>query len=349
MRQWIRGLLDRIDRWLAPVAASHRALANAYYALINPRFRREMRLTAAGRAAFFANRNRAPIALLRRNIHRLEKGLTMRPRSAVFAEGYIAETVLAFQRLQASEHTDPETLRWANDVLEEYFSIVTATPTIETVKTQFESLSRPRTSRASSADNWSPRARDENVVSGVGYEQFLALCHQRRSTRWFLAKPVPHELVNQALEAALQAPSACNRQPFFYRVLLESTEAADVASIAMGTAGYAHQIPTLIVVIGDFSCFEHERDRHVPYIDGSLATMQLMLALETLGLASCPINWPDIEHLERRMAARLHLEPFHRPIMLLALGYPDPTGGIAYSAKKTPEQIQRPQSAVSDR
>jgi nitroreductase len=117
----------------------------------------------------------------------------------------------------------------------------------------------------------------------------------------------------------------------------------------MGTAGYAHQIPALIVVIGDFSCFEHERDRHVPYIDGSLATMQLMLSLETLGLASCPINWPDIEHLERRMAARLHLEPFHRPIMLLALGYPDPTGGIAYSAKKTSEQIQRPQSALSDR
>jgi nitroreductase len=117
----------------------------------------------------------------------------------------------------------------------------------------------------------------------------------------------------------------------------------------MGTAGYSHQIPALVVIIGDLSAFEHERDRHVPYIDSSLATMQLMLALETLGLASCPINWPDIEPLEQRMAKRLALKPFERPIMLLALGYPDPEGGIAHSAKKTPAQIQRHTAGTANR
>jgi nitroreductase len=107
----------------------------------------------------------------------------------------------------------------------------------------------------------------------------------------------------------------------------------------MGTTGYAHQIQSLVVLLGDWSCFEDERDRHLPYIDGSLAAMQFMLALETLGLASCPINWPDLEPLERKMEHELNLPPYIRPIMLIAVGYPDPDGGVAYSAKKSPESV----------
>jgi nitroreductase len=154
-----------------------------------------------------------------------------------------------------------------------------------------------------------------------------------------LQRHVPEDLIKKALLTALQAPSACNRQPFFFRYFDNPTDAARVASIAMGTTGYAHQIPALLVLLGDWSCFEDERDRHLPYIDGSLAAMQLMLALETLGLASCPINWPDLEPLERKMERELNLPPYIRPIMLIAVGYPDPDGGVAYSAKKSPESV----------
>ena len=349
MRQWIRAILERIDRRLAPLAAAHRLLANGYYALINPRFRRELRATIAGRAAYESSVSTAPTSLLRRNIHRLEKGLTMQPRSAVFAESYIEETVSAYARLCEVTDGDPESLRWAHDVLTEYFSVVDLTAKIANARDQFVACDQPSDTAVAYPERWSPKPREAGVVSGVTFDQFLLLCKQRRSTRWFLPKHVPASLLDQAIEAALQAPSACNRQPFVFRSLLQPEEAAEVASIAMGTAGYSHQIPALVVVIGDLSAFEHERDRHVPYIDGSLATMQLMLALETLGLASCPINWPDIEHLEQRMAKRLELRPFERPIMLLALGYPDPEGGIAHSAKKTPVQIQRRTAGTANR
>ena len=349
MRQTIRAILDQIDRRLAPLAAAHRLLANGYYALINPRFRRELTATIAGRAAYQSAVSSAPISLLRRNIHRLEKGLTMQPRSPVFAEGYIQETVSAYTRLRENAASDPETLRWAHDVLDEYFSVVGSTVEIARARDHFIACDHPIDTALAPQDRWSPKPREAGVASSVTFDQFLLLCKQRRSTRWFLPKRVPAELLDQAIEAALQAPSACNRQPFFFRSLLQPEEAAEVASIAMGTAGYSHQIPALVVVIGDLSAFEHERDRHVPYIDSSLATMQLMLALETLGLASCPINWPDIEPLEQRMAKRLALKPFERPIMLLALGYPDPEGGIAHSAKKTPAQIQRHTAGTANR
>jgi len=159
--------------------------------------------------------------------------------------------------------------------------------------------------------------------------------------RWFGDAPVPRELVLKALQAAAQAPSACNRQPFLFRYFERAEDAQRVAGLAMGTTGYAGQVPALVVVLGDLSCFPHERDRHVIYIDASLAAMQFMLALETLGLASCPINWPDVESLERRMAQELSLPRHLRPVMLIALGYPDPQGGIPASVKKPPESLLR--------
>ena len=102
----------------------------------------------------------------------------------------------------------------------------------------------------------------------------------------------------------------------------------------MGTAGFAHNLPAIIAVVGDLSAYPFERDRHVIYIDGSLFTMQFMLALETLGLSTCPINWPDIEAREKMLDAELGLNKHERTIMLLSVGYADPEGGIPYSQKK---------------
>ncbi len=159
--------------------------------------------------------------------------------------------------------------------------------------------------------------------------------------RWFDPRPVPRELVFKALDAAAQAPSACNRQPFLFRYFDQPADAQRIAAIAMGTTGYAGNIRSLVVLLGDLGCYPEERDRHVPYIDASLAAMQFMLSLETLGLASCPINWPDIEHREREMAEALALPLHLRPVMLIALGYPDPQGGVPFSAKKPSQSLLR--------
>ena len=49
------------------------------------------------------------------------------------------------------------------------------------------------------------------------------------------------------------------------------------------------------------------------YIVGAWVLLQVAdLALETLGLASCCVNWPDIENKEVRMAELLDLDPDER-------------------------------------
>lgn len=349
--RFIRRILERIDRLLLPLASASGLLASAYYLLLNPRFRREHRAVLAGRLAYERGLDAAAQSspLLRRNVHRLEKGLVMRPRQPVFAEDYIGETVAALLTAEQSGTLDPGEHKWARDVLTEYFTAVSDTPCIARARGRF--MRRPTSggtiaavhadTEAAAATTWSPLAREHGVRSGVDFEAFFALCRQRRSVRWFRPEPVPRELVLKAVQAAAQAPSACNRQPFLFRYFERGEDARRIAGIAMGTAGYADNIPALVVVLADLSSFPHERDRHVACIDASLAAMQFMLALETLGLASCPINWPDVEALERRMERELGLSRHLRPVMLIALGYADPQGGVPFSAKKPAESLLR--------
>ena len=150
---------------------------------------------------------------------------------------------------------------------------------------------------------------------------------------------MPKAVLEQAVAAAAQAPSACNRQPFRYIAATEGEMLNKLANLPMGTVGYANGIPALLAVVGDLSAYPFERDRHVIYIDASLSNMQLMLALETMGLASCSINWPDIENYEAKIGRLLKLQPFERVVMLIAVGYPDPQALIPHSEKKTATEL----------
>jgi nitroreductase len=117
-------------------------------------------------------------------------------------------------------------------------------------------------------------------------------------------------------------------------VAMEPEWVKQIADCPGGAAGFSDQLPAIIVVVGDLSTYPFERDRHLIYIDASLANMQLMLAAETLGLATCPINWPDMEIAEKRIGELIDLPAYERVVMLMAIGYGDPDSGVPYSQKK---------------
>ncbi|MCW8194215.1 nitroreductase-like protein [Proteobacteria bacterium 005FR1] len=307
-------------------------LASVYYCFFSRKFRREHRAVLLGRAEYARSlratgENRA---LLRRNIHRLEKGLVMRPRRPVFAQDYILETVKCFVNARRNSDIYCDEVKWAADVLTEYFKVVATTDLIAQAKALFDTaVAQPTT------DRFTPYPFADLPAVPFSYAELHTLFKRRRSVRWYLNTPVEETKLNQAIESASLAPSACNRQPYRFHVINDPKKAEDVANCAMGTIGFASNLPCVIAVVGDLSAYPAERDRHIIYIDGSMATMQLMLSLVTLGLASCPINWPDIESREKLLASKLGLAYHERVIMLVAVGYADPEGGVPYSQKKS--------------
>jgi nitroreductase/cell division protein FtsB len=331
----VRGIYQRTTSLLLRVGSSNRAASHSYHTVAPLAFSREQHAVLAGRLAYYQNLDqpRRTAVQLRRNIHRLEKGLLMRPPRPLFATDYIGETVEFFEAVMeapADLEQDNQEICWATDVLEAYFERTAGQAAIADARTRFESA---RATGAPDEEKRVPYHRNADPLA-VSYDDFLALNMRRRSVRWFLEEPVPRELIDKALLAARQAPTACNRMPYEFRLYDDPDLVGTVAAIPFGTGGYAENIPTIAVVTGRLDSYFSPRDRHAVYIDSSLASMAFMLALETVGLASCAINWPDFEPLERKMQRTLGLELHERPIMLIAIGYADPNGLVAYSQKK---------------
>jgi len=313
--------------------------ASIYYMFFSKAFRRESYSVMQGIVEYEKNlkKQESHIYLLRRNIHRLEKGLIMQPRRSVFAKDYIVSTVDAFiSILNLNIDTNQEDIAWANDVLTKYFSVTTADVDIDQASGLFDTVKKV----SLGLDIKKIPYKRSSLGLVVSYDEFLNLCHRRRSVRWYLPKPVPRELVEQAILAGVQAPSACNRQPYKFKVIDEVKLLKKISKIPGGTAGFNQNFQMLIVVIGDLSAYFSERDRHIIYIDSSLATMNILLALETLGLSSCVINWPDIESKEVEMSKDLTLSKSEKIIMLVSVGWPDPEGLIPYSQKKNLEELR---------
>lgn len=331
-----RRTFDVLNTFSSRLVGSSRLLSHLWFFLFPLAFNREQAAVIRGRRDYYRLKS-APYRShsgLRRNVHRLEKALIMRPRRDTFAAEYIFETVQFYERSLRSAtgepfaHDMPE-LQWAESVLSHYFDEVSpGRQSIEKARQLFEAVTKDR----SPSTDKVPSAK--RTISTVTYSDIKSLAEQRRSIRWFEQKPVDRELIDKALYVASQAPSACNRLPYKFLIYDDPELVERVARVPFGTAGFAENIPAIAVVVGSLSSFFSPRDRHSIYVDSSLAAMSFILALETLGLSSTIINWPDFEPLEFEMQKLLGLSFSDRPVMLIAFGYHDSSARVPYSQKK---------------
>ena len=276
---------------------------------------------------------------LRRNLHRLEKGLAMPEQKGVFAASYIDETVTVYEKLLAAQcgGSPDGDLVWAYGVLKEYFARVGSEPSIAAAAQRFAALAH--SAGVTDGKEVVKTAYRDLGKSPIAYDDLINVLRHRKAVRWYLQEPVSRELLEKAVSAAAQAPSACNRQAFKFVILNDKDRIRSVTNLLIGVSGFDHQIPCLILVVGDLSAYDHARDRHLIYVDGGLAAMNFMLAADSLGLGCCPVNWPDIPASNNALAELLDLRSDQRAVMVMAVGYPDPEGSITLSQRRTVEQL----------
>jgi nitroreductase len=225
---------------------------------------------------------------------------------------------------------------WAHDVLDEYFNVVASEPLVDQAKAKFRCLPLLGTT-----ERCVPYQRDLTQPPPVHYDALAKLSKRRKSVRWYLPQPVPRDLLDQAIAIAALAPSACNRQPFEFRIFDDPEMVQQIAALPGGTQGFYQNFPVVVVVVGKLGAYFDEQDRHLIYTDSSLAVMAFMYALETLGLSSCAINWHDSGPKVKDITRLLKLEPDERVTMVISVGYPDPEGLVAHSQKKDLDSLRR--------
>lgn len=174
----------------------------------------------------------------------------------------------------------------------------------------------------------------------------------RRSIRRYLADPVPRELVESLLNAAIWAPSAHNRQPWRFCVVedqdikerlaremgarlrrdLEADGVAEDAIAADTGRSYARMTsaPLLIVLclsMSEMDIYPDARRAHNEYLmavqSTAMAAQNLLLAAHDAGLGACwlcaPLFCPDT------VKAALDLPQDWQPQAIITLGYPAET------------------------
>ncbi len=143
---------------------------------------------------------------------------------------------------------------------------------------------------------------------------FLDLAKKRFSVRSYSSEPVSQEDLNQILEAAQVAPTACNNQPF-HILAIQNKEV--LTKISKATNFY--NAPLVLIVLGDNSqAWTREYDNYIATdIDASIATDHMMLQATDLGLGSLWIGYfnPIILQDELNIPSNL------RPINILAIGH----------------------------
>ena len=341
VKKWLEKLMD-VGFIGKPIKIAHRwgngvisiawPLRGLFFGFLSATFYSEQLSVSRGIARFNSQAGSSP--LLRRNIHRIEKGLTSRAMRPRFGESYIGETVLEF-KTKATKLDDLER-NWALAVLQEYFNNVSESPRISAARKAFleESFSD---SELEDLSDYAPFLRSNE--GKVSFEDFAALAAQRRSVRWFLEKPVDRGLFESAISVALNSPSSCNRLPFRVIAAFGRDESSRLVGLPFGSAGFSDQVPLGIAIVGDFSNYFSARDRHGPYIDSSLFAMSLTYALETMGLGSVILNWPEVAAQDFVARKKLGLKAHERVMFMMAIGYPDRARPVPRSAKKTAQLV----------
>ncbi|MFV0375790.1 MAG: nitroreductase family protein [Mangrovibacterium sp.] len=272
---------------------------------------------------------------LRRNIHRIEKGLSQKNQKKVFAGNYIEETIIIYEGYINSEHKKKDEAAYFNIVLDEYFAVVDRNPFLNKLFHRFTLAKSKYTDHISTNK---PEKTDHYLDTDLKLIEDIVL--KRHSIRFFTEKLVPDDLITKAIKVARNAPSGCNRQPFKYIVIANPKTAIEVSNISFGTTGFEN-LKQLIAVVTDHEAYFKEFDRHLGIIDASLSAMLLMIALTAEGISTCPINWPDIWEKQKAISSVINLKPNEQVVMLIAYGYAQEGIRIPLSTKKTPEQLSR--------
>jgi nitroreductase len=148
--------------------------------------------------------------------------------------------------------------------------------------------------------------------------EYLELILKRYSVRAYKPTPVEDEKLQKILEAAIQAPTAANKQPFRLIVMKTTGREADLKRIY--ARDWFVQAPLVVCACAVKSESWVRRDgKNYADVDTAIAFDHLILAARDVGLGTCWIGAFDPAAAREVLALPVDWEP----LAFTPLGYPD--------------------------
>lgn len=282
---------------------------------------------------------------LHRCIHRLEKGLSMPARRKGFGREVMLELVMLLKRWKAMCGESHPSYCWGLDAAAAYFGVLDRD--IESLRPDDAERSRLESLRGELRQAWSgltlrdPGVRTVTPIKGARFpgpgalDAFISLINSRQSVRRWDGSPVPRAVIEEAMEHALRAPSACNRQPFGLVAIEDRDIIRSAVGLLSGGGGFAEDAPLLLALTSDFGAYSGHEQRNLAYIDGGLAAMTFLLSLTAQGYATVPMNWSVEVRRDRRARSLLGIGETQVILFFVAVGR-------AHREALIPASVRRP-------
>ncbi len=139
----------------------------------------------------------------------------------------------------------------------------------------------------------------------------------RRSVREFEEIPLTQNQVTTLLKAAMQAPSAHNRQPWHF-IVIDDRQILNQIADFHPYAKMLYQAPLAITVCGDLQL--EDNDRYLA-LNCAAATQNILLAAHGMGLGAVWIGIYPREQRIRTIKSLLNLPLHIVPISMVAVGH----------------------------
>lgn len=150
--------------------------------------------------------------------------------------------------------------------------------------------------------------------------EFIDIIFSRRSIRKYKDTPVPREILETLLRAAMAAPSATNAQPWEFVVV---TNPETLAKLRSGLPFAKMNAPAVICVLGSERMQKSKIGSRFWVQDCSAATENILLTAVALGLGSVWVGVHPITLFTNHVKRILNLPDGVTPLNLIFLGYPD--------------------------
>lgn len=157
--------------------------------------------------------------------------------------------------------------------------------------------------------------------------KLLDIIANRRSIRKFTDQKISREDLEVIMEAARQAPSACNSQPCNYVVFDDETAkhafCKEVFSGIYSNTAWAEKAPVIIAIVsnkGNISSRIGNMIKQTLFwvMDAGIAGEHIMLQAQSMGIGGCWVGWFDF-----KKASKFLLTGSGEKVeILIALGYP---------------------------
>ena len=150
---------------------------------------------------------------------------------------------------------------------------------------------------------------------------FYDVLRTRKSVRSFRDDAIPQVSLDKIAEAVQLAPSACNKQPWSFRVVIDLEMKEKICSVY--TADWLKEAPAIVVGLANMdACWRRLEGNPIADIDMGIAMEHLILAAAAEGLGTCWICAFEIE----KMNKALNILPPWQALVISPLGYENNPG-----------------------